>query len=77
MFPAIPTFFIPSFQTGPHSPWPLTYATPDEKGDEGSDLNDPPANEQDMSIREPLEANGAGEIKRGESLPALLLQHAV
>jgi len=48
-------------------------ATPDE----GPDLNEPPANEQDRSIHDPLEAVGASEIKRGDSLLALLLRHAV
>lgn len=52
-------------------------ATPDEEGDEGPDLNEPPANEQDRSIHDPLEAVGASQIKRGDSLLALLLQHAV
>jgi hypothetical protein len=41
-------------------------ATPDDEGDEGPDLNQQPANEQDRSIHDPLEAVDAGEIKRGD-----------
>jgi hypothetical protein len=51
-------------------------ATPDDEGDEGPFLNQPPANEQDRS-NDPLQAVGASEIKRGDPLPALLLQPAV
>lgn len=59
-------------------------ATPDDQGDEGADdqedkgspPNQPPANEQDRSIHDPLEAVGACGTKRG-TVPALLLQPAV
>lgn len=52
-------------------------ATPEDEGDEGPDLNQPSANEQDRSIHDSLEAVGAGELKRGDPLTVLLLQHAV
>jgi hypothetical protein len=52
-------------------------ASPDDEGDEGPDLNQPSAKEQDRNIHDPLEGAAAGEIKRGDPLPALHLQPAV
>jgi hypothetical protein len=52
-------------------------ASPDDEGDEGPNLNQPSAKEQDRNIHDPLEGAAAGEIKRGDPLPALHLQPAV